>query len=338
MTDAQQGVACPACGKRHRWEPPLARRLVRCDCGQVMRMPAEADGLALLDPGPVADVAAPAAPVPAPAEPRDDGTYELADLPAAPPAPAPTPARRCPACGASMAPAAALCLDCGYHVESGQRLGTAVAADGADAPPAAPVPTSAAFGGPPPEHPLARPAHEDEAPATLEPLGAERFDPFNDRTLPLILIAIGVGVTFVQAAFLQTPSKSLGVPPPGVLQGLYEVVVTTGITAALLVAVAVGLARVADVSFGPLGPAVLKLLAIALAPQALGFVAMKMLGGGIGGWGIGLIATVFLYWALTVRLFAFDRQRTFYTVLIVFAVTAVVTLVRGVLTCVASML
>lgn len=98
--------ACDGCNRRYSWKPELAARKVRCKCGQVLTVPD--------------DVSAEADPL-----------YEMEQLAA----PAATPAGviACPSCSAAIAPEAVLCVQCGYNMKTGQRLGTQVAAGAAGA-------------------------------------------------------------------------------------------------------------------------------------------------------------------------------------------------------------
>jgi hypothetical protein len=87
--------ACPACGKRYRWNPQFAGRSAKCGCGAKLVVPSEP----------------PVEPAPQP-----DGIEA-----------------KCPSCSAPLAPGAVLCVNCGYNLKTGKKLSAVVVeTDGED--------------------------------------------------------------------------------------------------------------------------------------------------------------------------------------------------------------
>jgi len=124
-------IECAQCGKVYRWKPELAGKKVKCACGNKISVPRQDE----------------------PA--NESGTYELNfddDEPndSPPPRPAPekkpeakpdTPAKpksksksksdnggkgRCPSCGNAVKAGAVICMNCGYNLQTGQKVETAV--------------------------------------------------------------------------------------------------------------------------------------------------------------------------------------------------------------------
>ncbi len=116
----QAKFTCQACGKQYTWKPELAGKRAKCKCGQMMTVPQQLHS----------------------DEPDLDALYDLAeDEPARPARTAPQAAvtipaqqagARCPSCSAPMQPGAVLCVNCGFNLKTGKKMGTAV---GGSAPP-----------------------------------------------------------------------------------------------------------------------------------------------------------------------------------------------------------
>ncbi|MBI1369651.1 MAG: zinc-ribbon domain-containing protein [Planctomycetes bacterium] len=129
-------IVCEGCGKQYAWKESLAGKKVKCKCGHVMRIPdkppVEDDGLGPLElefadtpshlapPPPPPPKAKPAEPKP-PAIDTDDISFM--DVPAKAPEPA-VPEGGCPSCGAPLADGAVICIQCGFNVKAGKKLGT----------------------------------------------------------------------------------------------------------------------------------------------------------------------------------------------------------------------
>jgi hypothetical protein len=125
---------CASCGKEYRWKPEIAGRKARCKCGQTLTVPTAPRAPRVVEPPPQAS-------------PLDWPDEPAADYAAPPPVPAPSgPA--CPACGAALPAGAVLCVNCGYNLKTGKKVGgVAPAAPAAPASLAAPPPGGAAAPG-----------------------------------------------------------------------------------------------------------------------------------------------------------------------------------------------
>jgi hypothetical protein len=144
MSSNSPKFTCASCGKEFRWKPEIAGRKAKCKCGQTLTVPATP---------PAPKVAAPApnivAPSPEP-NPLDWSDEPAADYAAAPPAPAAS-GPRCPSCGAGLPANAVLCVNCGYNLKTGKKIGgvASAAPAAASASLAAPAPAGAPpLGGP----------------------------------------------------------------------------------------------------------------------------------------------------------------------------------------------
>src|SRR5436309_15866076 len=91
--------ACESCGKSYRWRPDFAGKKLKCGCGNVM---------AVTSPPTVADV-----PEAAPLQ------EALRRVPAQ---------AACPECSSPIAADAAICVNCGFNVQTGTRVETQVVA------------------------------------------------------------------------------------------------------------------------------------------------------------------------------------------------------------------
>ena len=283
MAEADQGrVGCPGCGKTYRWKAELAGRKVRCKCGQVMRMPADAPGAALDD---------------------SDG-YDLAS-PEESAAAAPT-ASRCPSCGQDIKPGTVVCINCGYNLQTGAKIQTAVAtdADGSNAPAESPEAQAQ----------LERSEHDEHEEEMLYKEATRK-----NLHIPLALVVVGVGINFTRLlqdnSFLES-SMAIGI----------ELILTVPLMLMSLIVAA----KLFDIAYGELGPAILKLVAIAFAPGAFVQLLMMFTGGGIVMLIVGLLLSVVLYWWLISWLFGLDANETVLTVLtIALARNLLFTLIMG---------
>lgn len=107
---AGKGGACPVCGK-------------------IVIVPAEAVAVAAdeIKPAAPAQDAASAPEAPAPVEPEPTEAPAPQEAPAAAePELAPPAARACPGCGGMLEPNAVLCVQCGYNLQTGERVSAAV--------------------------------------------------------------------------------------------------------------------------------------------------------------------------------------------------------------------
>ncbi|MEX1016200.1 MAG: hypothetical protein WD534_08560 [Phycisphaeraceae bacterium] len=272
MAEASHGrVACPNCGKAYRWKPDLAGRKVACKCGQKMRLPASATG----------EVEA----IGPPPNPNEASTYDLefndeshagtaavagaaaahavdADAPSASAAPG-----KCPACNQALKPGAVLCIKCGYNLQTGSQLQTAVVE----------TPEPDASDDTPADAPAVSAAPADGPAATLKSAARTAgFDPdrtkiamsddsqFVDLYLPLTFFAAGLVGIFVLSFWLS--ETLLG----GLIDGGIILAVQLLITTPLLLLAVCLTAFAVGINFGYLGRAIFKLSAICVGPGVLG--------------------------------------------------------------------
>ncbi|MEX0774845.1 MAG: hypothetical protein WD042_03920 [Phycisphaeraceae bacterium] len=115
--ESEAYLTCPSCGRKYRIRAELAGRKVICKCGQKLRIPT-GDAHASEDGGGGIDA------------------YELAGASGGVAAgKAANAANRCPKCGNHIAPRAVLCINCGFNLQSGQKVTTELGVmDGAGAP------------------------------------------------------------------------------------------------------------------------------------------------------------------------------------------------------------
>jgi len=317
MPDAQHTIRCPACDKAYRWKPELGGKKVQCKCGQKFRIPAQASGHAeALGPPPGAD-------------PHEPVGYEIKeeDLPedekpqAASPGQAVAGDGRCPSCGSKIKPEAVICLNCGFNLQEGRKVQTQVLD-----PAAGPSP------GPAPADPPSLAAVNPVAGAAAADLGAraqrdaemaedaQRQHRFNELILPLILLGAGaLLVVLGNSAYALLPYNEYELN--GIARGLYNLVMAGARFIIQIPIMLVGIflvARLFGSSYGSLGTAILKLMAIALGMNATSaiveLIILFMTGGisvmgieGIMGWGASLIT----FFILCARLFDMDGLEGF---------------------------
>jgi hypothetical protein len=107
--------SCNSCGKQYPWKPELAGKKAKCKCGAVLAIPAKPQAAR----APARAVAAiPAIPAVEPIE--ESQAY------------------RCPACKADLSPGSAICISCGYNLQTGEYVNTQVDTGEDDAEVAAP--------------------------------------------------------------------------------------------------------------------------------------------------------------------------------------------------------
>ena len=141
------------------------------------------------------------------------------------------------------------------------------------------------------------------------------FNPRRDRNLPVALLAIGFILTAIDWGFSMQSHAGAAVAA-GLLAASLKLVIWMAMTfgGALLAA------RFAGINFGPIGPALLKLAALCLAPAALGDLATTLLGGDGAVERIGFVVRIVLYYFLVAYFFEFDGRET---VIVVFTITVV---------------
>lgn len=296
-------VACPSCGKGYRWKPDLAGRKVKCKCGEIFRM---------------ADASPDASEPPGTTE-LSDG-YDLHDShlgahdvkAKAPQASASTATGgghgKCPSCNQALKPGAVICINCGFNLKSGTKVTTAVGK-----PVTGDLPDSVAgkaLTGGTSKIAKALEDREDDTPAPL----------WKDLFLPLGLIVLGIGMTFVKAMYFGDPDNQLTFVEAAIGVGIKVAISVPVLFVAMLIAV-----KVLDVAFGPLGQALFKLVAIALAPDAIGAIIEVAVGGGLVGWFAGFFISMVAFWILLSVLLDLDASEAMYMMMIVWGVQWVAT-------------
>ncbi len=341
MSESRPTIRCPGCGVRYHWKPPLAGRKFRCArCRATFRLPFEPDGpielieppdpaaIALTQPTPQHEIGPHSAPFQGDAPEAEHATeqdsYAFDDPHADTPGPASTarttsataiPPGRCPQCGSRVAEGAVLCLNCGYHLERGEKLRTSIAVASDDIDP--PSSQGSAFSqvNPTPTHlPLrtrgvSEVGVDAERDSGTEAAIYERRVRYEEQVraevdaqhrretfiIPIVLSQIGMLLILLNAFWLkpwameQTWSIFSGPPPTRLQVASAELTAMALQIAAQIPCVLFALvliARLFSTAFGTLGAAVRKIIALLLLSDGI----FMSLGYGLdiltGGWGI----------------------------------------------------
>src|SRR5688572_9999513 len=147
-------------------------------------------------------------------------------------------------------------------------------------------------------------------------------DPRRDLHVPVALLAIGFAIAVVDFGYTMRPGAAVA-----------AAVLVTGFKLlfgmVMMLAAALLAARFAGINFGPVGPALLKLAGLCLAPSALGDLVTSLLGGDMAVAQLGWIVRIVLYWVLVSYLFRLDGAQTAAVVAAVTIVKIVTTVVIG---------
>jgi hypothetical protein len=310
---AGTSIACVHCGRKYRWKPEMAGKKAKCACGHVLDVPASA-------------------PVSAPASARSSAPAAAASpgsVRPAPPPPRRTPAtapHAAPPAAPRPAPAAEPSFDDVFAVAGEEE--DAASPSGA-APAAAPPPADArlspdlqsalALRGLPPELlRRRRDLAEAELKASREQMESlAEGNVLRDIVVPVLLIAIGIGLLFGQAmVWNKRPADNIA-----------EAAVSVATRAALAVGLMLGgiwlATAVMEVSLiGSFARNILKLSSIALAPAALYDIAQFFLGGDFGGPALGAFASIVVYAALFFLLMRMDARDTAICTMVSFILVA----------------
>jgi len=130
-------------------------------------------------------------------------------------------------------------------------------------------------------------------------------DPKRDFQVPVALIVLGF--LFTGADFAYTMHAHPGV---AMAAGMFAAGVKLVLGMVLMLAGALAAAKFGGINFGPLGPALLKLAGICLAPSAAGDLVTTLLGGDMAVAQLGWVVRIVLYWALISYLFRLDGGQT----------------------------
>ena len=303
---------CPTCRKKYRWKPELAGRKVKCAaCGSKLRVPAAAGGHAdLLEPPPP----------PPEAEPDLGDMYEL-DLPAEPAPKAASAAQgaggdgKCPNCNTPVKSNAVLCMNCGFNFAEGKVMQTIVGGGGGGAAPASGAPLTDKSGRPI-GGALAHMGHSSVVAQAVESgEDAQGSNALKDLWLPLGLIILGLGFNTIQQLFF-IPDVTVGL-----VAAVITVFVDLAISIPLLLIAMILAVKLFDMTFGNLGQALLKMVAVILGPSAIGGIISVLLGGGLVGFFVGDIMIAFiLFWILLAVLFDLEGLEALYLIFILWLV------------------
>ncbi len=320
MTESSAALTCPNCAQRFAWSPQLAGRKVKCPaCQQVMRLPQQPGGAVEPIGGLLKDA---------------DQTYQLAesdgdsgkgssrskeDFPSRGAVPT-----RCPNCNSKLKVGAVICVNCGYHVEKGARLDTQVGeAAGSDSDAKAAKSNVAGLGA---YASLIGAAGLDHSALAED---SERQQWRKDVMIPVVLIIMALAGILLHCLVLETLVNNMmldkqyqtdlkiaqawGTPPPNppshsisvtrVATDLAAVSIRLIIQVPLLLLAIFITARLFGSSFGTLGPAMLKLMALALFTDMVNDVVYAILNLVTGGWaGIGLLISLSINFSVFVLL------------------------------------
>lgn len=130
-------------------------------------------------------------------------------------------------------------------------------------------------------------------------------DPRRDTHVPAALLAIGFVVTAVDFGLSWESHAGAAVAAGVLIAGLKLIVGMLFMFGGALAA-----ARFGGINFGPIGPALLKLAGLCLAPSALGDLTTTLLGGDGAVAQIGWAVRIILYWTFVSYLFRLDGIQT----------------------------
>ncbi|MAE65014.1 MAG: hypothetical protein CMJ18_12155 [Phycisphaeraceae bacterium] len=259
-------VLCPKCERRYRWKDEYRKRKVRCiTCKSIILMPSAPSGRATL---------------------ADVGTIPLDEPDEKTPARDPDKTASCPSCNAPMKPGAVICINCGFNVQQGKKLETAIdaAEGGGGKAPAEPKPGDTSDIGV-----LGKLGASSRVQKDLRNRLHDHDAKLGDWIVPAIVLGIGFVLVVLDVAVLFdakghaaqfSPVVGLGQnpnpPPPTFAEILAQRVaklVGNSIFFGMLVPFHVlglfAVARTFGSSFSPLLSAVLKAVAVALAVVAV---------------------------------------------------------------------
>lgn len=254
MSDSKsERVNCPDCGKGYRWQESLVGRVVPCkQCHTEFIVP-DAPGVGQLKP-------------PAPDTGEDIYELDLGEESQPSQAAAPAVGGKCPSCNSPVKDHAVICLNCGFNMQEGTKIQTAVAA------PIAPTEIQPA-NEPPPTPISKRDQRDHENAATVH---AEHR--WIDYKLPTILIIVGCLLVLINN-FLLAPNAPFNAGlysshAEAMLAYTIDVVYSTVIHCGLLFAGLFVLLWLFGSSFGAIGSVLLKVLAITLFTQEIDFLTL----------------------------------------------------------------
>lgn len=228
---------------------------------------------------------------------------------------------RCPSCGGIVKKESVLCVSCGYHLQSGEKVTTEVSEDtGGGGPGGSKIKRvlggvkgifkkkpkdetdeeSSADAKPAPKTQLSdrgRIAEERLAERNAEDAKQLRKKKFRDYLLPGILIVVGIGLAYINLTVMDEDDPA---SPTAAAIGIFVQLVLR--VPVLFIGIIVA-HKLLGVVFGPAHLAIYKLVAIAVAPGAIGGMVYYISGGGLIALLGGLLLTLILYAGLIKYLF-----------------------------------
>jgi len=366
MSESSPHIACPNCGKQYRWKPQLAGKKTECSaCRQKLRIPAqpgdpvEAIGGLLKDQSHESEGAYELAVDDDHGDAHLDPNAGRKGGQSVSKAPPPLSPDNCPSCNSRLKPGAVICINCGYHVAEGKKISTAVAKDVVTVTEGGGAARTAAPAGMPNLGAYAKAAQrtilDNEALAADQAHEQHR----KDVVIPLVLLGIGLAgillnklviYRFVfnihaQNAFdaeVKMAQAWGGTPPTApdqftMLDGLLQLVgnaVVLIIQIPLFLIAIVLVSKLFGTSFGKLGTAMLKLLALAVFVNMCDGVTSSLLDivtGGYGGIGVyvALAVNFGVFFTLAVWLYELDAGEAVVMWLLVFLVPWIVLFLVG---------
>jgi len=206
---------------------------------------------------------------------------------------------RCPSCGANMKPGAVLCIGCGYNVQTGEAVVTAIIAPAVGAAAEAPMekPVGGIYA-----NAMAAGKRKTQFQSSIDP----KKEKLKNVYIPIGIIAVSMLVLFIHLVFLAETTI-------GAFSAIAAISIMTAVVTPILLIGLYIASSVIGVSYGTLPTGLLKLVAIYLAPTAF----ESLLGAAIGPTGIfGWIISLIFYFSLVMYLFELDPNETFYTIII----------------------
>lgn len=307
---ASDRLICPFCEKRYRYRAELAGRKVRCGgCEAKLQVPEAGGAFEVIENPPDRNPDA------------DGGDYDLSEPPPGPGGSGGSAGgsaqHRCPSCNASVKPTASLCVNCGFDLKEGKRLETRVEQEASENDP------QPRNNGPSSDfhEPRASGLDRDALAAETQALH------FRQETLyPLILLGAGLALLLFNAMVLFPKALNSSVWAQAFamqVDWLDSVWLYTKATGAqiimqlpLMVAAIFLTAALFSSSYGTLGKAMIKLLALVLLVSCFEdgvYLLLDIWTGGFGGIGFLLVAalSIAVFFSLAMPLFDMDVNEAF---------------------------
>jgi len=291
-------IECDQCGKVYRWKPELAGKRVKCACGNKVDVPKQEDPadesgtyeLNFDDDEPTA--AAPTPPAAPPKKPEsaeakppkskpkdkpqnkskkpDKPTIEANE----PPPPPDKQKGRCPSCGNTTKLGAVICLNCGYNLQTGQKVETAIKEAG-DGPAGKPADVPKLTG-------MAAVLSRQKADQDALRAESDKQHQFQEVYLPLILFGVGFALLMLNTwllAYTDSFQQAWNIDSGFMARVFMTVIdlVTIVIQLPVVLIALILTAMLFGSSYGPLITATLKMLALVVFSSAISAVTVGLI-------------------------------------------------------------